>query len=193
MVGAVSFWVLMEGFSLVEQTEHDLGEKAVPEAEKQVKKGGKVRHNPHSKENKIGRQKFHEVITKRILAQNEQILDELRWMRHRLKALGESDIDVPMLVRYAVVDQVDLEILGRLREVGPMGEYSRQTDDAVNKIGGYGLHRYDVSRRIVRMNKRLHLETGECCFEKRGQRWALTKFAVDVYGASEKDLEEEVK
>jgi hypothetical protein len=37
------------------------------------------------------------------------------------------------------------------------------------------------------MNKRLKLEAGELLFEKRGHRWALTRFAFDVYGAT--DLE----
>jgi hypothetical protein len=37
----------------------------------------------------------------------------------------------------------------------------------------------------VMMNRRLKLETGELLFEKRGHRWALTSFAVDVYGETE--------
>lgn len=40
---------------------------------------------------------------------------------------------------------------------------------------------YDVSRRILRMNKRLHFETGKYLFEKRWQGWALTRFAFDSY------------
>jgi hypothetical protein len=39
------------------------------------------------------------------------------------------------------------------------------------------------------LNKRLHFETGKVLFEKRGHRWALTKFAFDVYGAAENDVE----
>ncbi len=31
------------------------------------------------------------------------------------------------------------------------------------------------------MNRRLKLETGELLFEKRGHKWALTKFAFDVW------------
>ena len=47
---------------------------------------------------------------------------------------------------------------------------------------------YDVSRRMVRMNKRLHFEAGELLFEKRGHRWALARFAFDVYGATEEEV-----
>jgi hypothetical protein len=47
--------------------------------------------------------------------------------------------------------------------------------------------RYQVSRRIVRINKRVEKEFGEQIVEKRGWHWALTKFAVDVWGAIEKE------
>ena len=43
-----------------------------------------------------------------------------------------------------------------------------------------------MSRRIVRMNKRLHFEVDELLFEKRGHRWALTRFAFDVWGETNK-------
>ena len=170
----------MEWKTLSEHNEQGLEEKNVQIEEKVRKK--------RSQEDKIGRQKYHEVLTKRVLGQNEQILDELRWIRHRLKALGESDIDVPMLEKYAVKDQVDLEILQRIREVGVLGVFPKDVakDSALSK---YGLEYYDVSRRIVRMNKRLKLETGELLFEKRGHRWALTGFAFDVYGATESEVE----
>jgi hypothetical protein len=49
----------------------------------------------------------------------------------------------------------------------------------------YKLEYYDVSRRIVHMNKHLQLETGELLFEKRGHTWALTRFAFNVYGAGD--------
>jgi hypothetical protein len=94
-----------------------------------------------------------------------------------------------MLEMYAVVDQVDWEILQKVQEAGDSGIFPKDVAAAVNVLGKYGVKYYDVSRRIVRMNKRLHLETGECLFEKRGHKWALTKFAFDVYGATTADLE----
>ena len=165
-----------------EQNEQTIGDKLVQMTEKRQKR--------RSIEEKVGRLKYHEVVTKKILSQNERILDELRWLRHRLKVLGESDLDVPMLEMYAVVDQVDREILQKVQEAGDPGIFPKDVAAAVNKLGKYTVKYYDVSRRIVRMNKRLHLETGECLFEKRGHKWALTKFAFDVYGATIADLEE---
>ena len=46
----------------------------------------------------------------------------------------------------------------------------------------FHLKYYDVSRRIVRMNKRLRFEVGEALFEKRGHKWAVSKFGFDVWG-----------
>ena len=36
------------------------------------------------------------------------------------------------------------------------------------------------------MNKRLDRETGEKVFEKQGWKWALTRFASDVWGEEER-------
>lgn len=35
------------------------------------------------------------------------------------------------------------------------------------------------------MNRRLSEEVGECLFEKRGLKWALTSFAFEVWGEAE--------
>jgi hypothetical protein len=48
------------------------------------------------------------------------------------------------------------------------------------------LKRCDVGRRLVRLNKRLHFETGKLLIEKRGHKWALTSFAVEEWNDSEK-------
>ena len=108
---------------MIEQDEQISGENSVQIEENSV---GKVRKkDPRSIENKLGRQKWHEIKTDKIYAQNKQILDELRWIRHRLKALGESDIDMPMLERYAFRDQVDSEIFQRIMTAGDSGVFPK--------------------------------------------------------------------
>jgi len=158
--------VLMEWIILVEHVEQDLGDKPVQMPEKVLEKPRKKR----SIEDKVGRQKYHEVVTKQILALDKEILEQLRWIRHKLHSIGESDLDVPALEKFSAKDQVDLEIMQRLREVGVQGAFPKDIAEHVNKLGAYGLQYYDVSRRIVRMNKRLHVETGELLFEKRGHK-----------------------
>ncbi len=49
------------------------------------------------------------------------------------------------------------------------------------KVERFGIARHQVSRRIVRMNKRLEKEFGECAAEKRVWHWALTNFALEVW------------
>jgi hypothetical protein len=173
---------------MIEQEEQISAEKSVQTEENSV---GKVRKkDPRSIENKLGRQKYHEVLTKKVFVQNQQILDELRWIRHRVKALGENDIDMPMLERFAFRDQVDSEIFQRLMIAGDSGVFPK--DVAVDvALAKYHLRYYDVSRRIVRMNKRLHFEVGEFLFEKRGHKWAVTKFGFEVWGKSVSEVEEE--
>jgi len=174
---------------MIEQNAQVVEENSVQTSEKELKERQKW-HVGRSKEDKIGRLKYHEVVTKKILDQNERILDELRWMRHRLKALGESDLDVPMVERYAIVDEVDREIFNRVFAAGSTGVLPKEVA-AHPLLGRFKLRYYEVSRRIVRMNKRLHFEAGEFLFEKRGHRWAITSFGFGVWGKTKKEVEEE--
>lgn len=169
---------------MFEQEKQDLGEKDIQIEEKELKKP----RGKRSAEAKIGRLKYHEVLTKEVHEQNKQILTQLRWVRHRLEKIGEANYDGSTVEGFAVQDQVDREILQRVREAGDLGVFPKDVAEYVNGLGGYGLKYYDVSRRVVRMNKRLYFETGKLLFEKRGHRWALTRFAFDVYGAT--DLED---
>ena len=168
-----------------EQVKQDIDEKSIQTLEKTGEKPQKRR----SQEDKIGRQKYHEVVTKRSLALQEQILAELRWVRHKLDRLGEADYSSSDVEGFAVEDEVDREIIQRVREAGAPGVLPKIVAADVNKRGAYTLKYYEVSRRIVRMNKRLHFETGKVLFEKRGHRWALTRWvAFDADGESEVEV-----
>jgi hypothetical protein len=181
MIGCYFCVVLMEGFSLAEQIKQETSEIPVQMPEKVVKKPRK----PRTPEQKIGRQKYHEVIGKETLEKVDLILLKLRHMEHYLRSLGKSDVGMPLLQKYATRDQVDLEIMDLVHQAGNLGVFPK---DVAKSLQQYKLEYYAVSRRMVRMNKRLMLETGELLFEKRGHKWALTRFAFDVYGAT--DLED---
>ena len=86
------------------------------------------------------------------------------------------------LERAACCDEVDREIGRLLFEAGSPGMLPK---DLAIKLERFRVSRHQISRRIVRMNKRLEKEVGERLMEKRGWRWALTSFAVDVWGESE--------
>ena len=160
----------MEWFSSTEQIKQESDEETVQMPEKPQKK--------RSQEEKVGRQKYHEVVTKRSARLLEQVLRELRWVRRGLIAAGYGKLD-DSTIRKGFADQVDALIFDKVREVGVAGAFPKDVADWVNKQGSYGLRYYDVSRRIVRMNKRSHFETREFIFEKRGDKWALTSVAFE--------------
>jgi len=64
---------------------------------------------------------------------------------------------------------------------------SFQRADVAAGLPEYHLKHYHVTRRIQRMNRRLEHEISERLFEKRGWKWALTNFGVDIWGETEKE------
>jgi hypothetical protein len=174
----------MEWNVLIEQEKQVLDAEDVQTSKETVEKPLKKR----SQEDKVGRLKYHEVMTKKVYAQNERILDELRWVRRRLERIGEAEYNVGDVEGFAVLDEVDREIVQRIREAGVPGVLPKVVAADVNQRGNFALRYYDVSRRILRMNKRLHFETGKCLFEKRGHAWALTRFAFGSYDSSDEPL-----
>jgi hypothetical protein len=93
----------------------------------------------------------------------------------------------PMIQKIACVDEVDVLILEHLYEAGDAGMLPK---DLAAKLAEFRTRRHQVSRRILRMNKRSETEIGETLVEKRGWHWALTSFAFESWGDSEIDLQE---
>jgi hypothetical protein len=60
--------------------------------------------------------------------------------------------------------------------------------DIAAKLAEFKVARHQVTRHIVRINKRLAKELDSIIVERRGWCWAMTSFGVDAYKASEKDL-----
>ena len=174
----------MEWIILTEHVEQGLGDLLVQMPEESVGKPKKKR----SQSDKVGVNKYNQQLLKRTLDCIEDIKTELRWVRHKLDRLGEADYSQSDIEHFAVQDEVDREIVQRLLEVGVDGALPKDVAVEVNKRGGYGLKYYEVSRRLVRLNKRLRFETGKLLFEKRGHRWALTRFTFDVYGETEAEV-----
>ncbi len=139
---------------------------------------------PRSQEEKIGRLKYNQFLLKRVLDKIERVEETQRVILNGLKGAGYFRFSVPLLQRFACLDQVDIDIIDIVKEVGIAGVFPK---DVASIMQQYKLEYYDVSRRIVRMNKRLRVETGESLFEKRGHKWALTRFAFEVYGAIQEE------
>lgn len=85
--------------------------------------------------------------------------------------------------RFAVLDEVDREIIQLLFEAGNPGLLPK---DLQTRLKRFKVTRHLISRRILRMNKQLQRDFGEQIAEKRGWHWGLTSFAVDSWGETEK-------
>jgi len=166
--------LLMLVVSMVEQSTQESTVGPAQTMGKTVKK--------RSQEEKVGRLKYNQQLLKRILSEIQQLRGTQRIILNGLKGAGYFHFSIPMLHKISCVDQVDREILEAVHEAGVQGIYPK---DVASQLKQYGLRYWHVSRRILRMNRRLEYETGEKLFEKRGWKWALTRFAFDVWGETE--------
>lgn len=96
---------------------------------------------------------------------------------------GSFNFEQSLIQRIACKDELDIEVLQLLFEAGSTGLLPR---DLSAKLAVFKVTRHQVSRRILRMNKRLEKEFGEQAAEKRGWHWALTSFTVEAWGENEK-------
>jgi len=89
-----------------------------------------------------------------------------------------------LLKRYLVGLRVQVRVLRFLFEAGSSGLLPK---DLAMKLERFKVMRHRVSRRVLRMNKRIEKEFGEHIVEKRGWHWALTSFAYETWGKTDKD------
>jgi hypothetical protein len=88
---------------------------------------------------------------------------------------GSFNFEQSLIERVIREDEVDQEILRLLFETDSLGLFSK---DLAAKLERFKMQRFQVSRRISRMNKRTVKEFGEKIAEKRGWHWSLTIFQL---------------
>jgi len=137
----------------------------------------KGRSKVRSQSEKIGRIKYNQQLLKRALGEIEEVKLMQRTILAGLK--GMFHFEKPMIQKIACVDEVDILILEHLYESGSAGLLPK---DLAEKLSQFKVKRHQVSRRILRMNKRVEKELGESVVERRGWHWALTAFAVETWG-----------
>jgi hypothetical protein len=142
------------------------------ESEKPVQNQKKKR----SQSDKIGRLKYNQQLLKQTLAEVEEVKLMLRTIFAGLK--GSFNFEQSLVERIACADDVDREILRLLFEAGCSGLLPK---DIATKLGSFKVARHQVSRRILRMNKRLENEFGEQAAEQRGWHWGLTAFTFESW------------
>ena len=117
-----------------------------------------------SQSDKIGRLKYNQQLLKQTLAEVEEVKLMLRTIFAGLK--GSFNFEQSLIERIACADEVDREILQALFEVGSSGLLPK---DLAVKLQIFRVTRHQVSRRILRMNKRLEKEFGEHVAGKTAQ------------------------
>jgi hypothetical protein len=131
---------------------------------------------------KIGRLKYNQQLLKQTLSEIEEVKLMLRTIFAGLK--GSFNFEQSLVERIACSDEVDREILRLLYEAGSTGLLPK---DIQAKLEQFKITRHQISRRILKMNKRLEKEFGEHIAEKRGWHWALTSFIVEIWGETDAD------
>jgi hypothetical protein len=145
---------------------------------KQKNPAQKKRKRRRTRAEKVGRLKY---IIQRI-GRLEQKIDEID-LRTRTMMAGLREwmsFKPGYVLKVACQDEVDAEIIERLVQADDGGVLPSAI---ANDLSRYGLRRWDVTRRIQRMNKRLRKELGKPVAEKRGHRWALSSFMRDAWSA----------
>jgi hypothetical protein len=128
-------------------------------------------------EAKIGRVKY----TLQLMKEVQQDIRDLKLMVRTIFAglKGLFHFQKPLIEKICCSDEVDKEILQLLLEAGGSGMLPK---DLAIRLEGHSVKRHQVSRRIIRMNRRLRKEIGETLVEQRGWHWALTSFALEIWG-----------
>jgi hypothetical protein len=142
----------------------------------------KKRSERRSQTEKVGRLKYNQQLLERALHDIEEVKLMQRTILAGLK--GMFHFRRPMIQKLACVDEVDVLILDYLYQAGNAGLLPK---DLAAKLIEFRVRRHQVSRRILRMNKRLGKEIGEKPVEKHGWHWVITSFALESWGDSEID------
>lgn len=130
-----------------------------------------------SQSEKIGRLKYNQQLLKQTLAEIGEVKLMLRTIFVGLK--GSFNFEKSLVEKISCKDEIDLEITRLLFESGNRGLLPK---DIALKLEQFKVTRHQVSRRILRMNKRLMNEIGENVAEQHGYHWALTSFVVEAWG-----------
>ena len=135
---------------------------------------GSVRRR--SRAEKVGRLKYIIELLKRLERQIGEIDVRTRTLMAGLREW--ISFEPSYIQKVACKDEADVEIIACLIQEGVGGLLP---STIASELAKYGLKRWDVTRRIQRMNKRLMKEMGQKVAEKIGHRWAPTNFLVDIW------------
>ena len=145
--------------------------------------------NPRKKRSeseKVGRLKYIQELLIRLNGK----MDSLDRRVSRIEKYRKRDLEfVRSDIEEVCTDEVDREIVRLVFEAGNLGLYPRVI---AQRLESFKVTRFQVGRRIQRMNRAFRERLDESLFELRGWRWALSSFAVGAWGESSQKAETEV-
>ena len=129
-----------------------------------------------SESEKVGRLKYIQELLIRLNGK----MDSLDRRVSRIERFRKRDFDfIRSDIEDVCADEVDREIVRLVFETGDLGLYPRVI---AQRLESFKVTRFQVGRRIQRMNKLFRERLDEPLFELRGWRWALSNFAVGAWG-----------
>jgi hypothetical protein len=99
---------------------------------------------------------------------------------------GYFRFDRPLVEKVCCESDMDLAVVSVVYESGSNGLLAKEI---APRFPQYKLEKHKILRVVNRVNKNSVAAFGKPLIEKRGKKWALTKFAFDVYGDTKLDLE----
>jgi len=136
-----------------------------------------------SQSEKVGRLKY---IIQLEDEQNDRLDRIERVLRILAKGLGcFLKFEQPYLEQVICRDEVDSAIVEELLGAGSEGMLPK---DIAARLVSYKVTRWHVSRRLVRMNKRLKEEIDQNVAEKHGWKWAATSFMNENWSANKEEI-----
>jgi len=140
-----------------------------------------------SQAEKVGRRKYMIKMLHRLEAKVDRIDKRTRVIMASLSHYMNPSQDYLSMV--VCKDEVDQAILLELSAASSAGWST--TEIAERLAPDFKLDRFQVLRRIKRMNKRLEAEMGRPIAESREHRWILTRYVQRIWGATKKEIETE--
>jgi len=131
---------------------------------------------------KVGRLKYIIELIKHLERKIEQVDVRTRTLMAGLREW--MSFEPSYIQKVACENEVDVEIITCLMQKGVGGLLPSAV---ASELTEYGLKRWDVTRRIQRMNKKLMTELGQKVAEKVGKSWALTTFLREAWGSTKEE------
>jgi hypothetical protein len=137
-----------------------------------------------SQEEKVGRLKYIIQLEKEQNSRLNRIECVLRILE---KGLGcFLKFEQPYLQQIICRDEVDLALVDELLGAGSEGMLPK---DIATRLAKYKVNRWHVSRRLLRMNKRLKKEIDHNVAERHGWKWVATAFVNENWRSTKEEIE----